>query len=212
MATQAERRKQTRRKLLDAATAVLIEQGATGFSTVAVAEAAGLSNGAVFNHFSTRLELLAATVEFALSELRGSFAAAFSDVGSDVTVTDLLDILWQCMTLPAQTAVTGVLVQARTDHDLQQLLTPIVQDHHRFINIMVSMIEVEGRRPGPALSRTFSYLFIYAMVGLTVNNVVGAGIGQHRDFIELGRLVFDAAMADETLDLDQGHEPAPVGA
>ena len=80
VATQAERRKQTRTRLLEAGTAVLLDQGAAGFSTVAVAETAELSNGAVFNHFDTRLDLLAATVEFALAELREGFARSFSVV------------------------------------------------------------------------------------------------------------------------------------
>lgn len=171
---------------------MLIEHGATGFSTVAVAEAADLSNGAVFNHFDTRLELLAATVEYALGELRESFARAFSAVGAEATVTELLEILWQCMTLPEQTAVTDVFAQARTDAELQALLTPIMAEHHRYINVLVSVIEVDGRRPDPRFARTFSFLFIYAMVGLTVNNVVGAGLGQEEDFIELGGRTFEA--------------------
>lgn len=204
MATQAERRKQTRRKLLEAGTAVLIEHGATGFSTVAVAEAADLSNGAVFNHFNTRLDLLAATVEHALGELRESFARAFSAVGPRATVTDLLEILWECMTLPEQTAVTDVFAQARTDTELQTLLTPIVAEHHRYINVMVSLIEVDGRRPDPRFARTFSFLFIYAMVGLTVNNVVGAGLGQHEDFIELGRRMFEVVADSSTNSTEKG--------
>lgn len=193
MATQAERKKQTRRRLLEAGTAVLVEHGATGFSTVAVAEAADLSNGAVFNHFNTRLQLLAATVEHALAELRESFGRAFSAVGPDATVADLLEILWQCMTLPEQLAVTDVFAQARTDAELQALLRPIMAEHHRYINVMVSLIEVDGRRPDPGFARTFSFLFIYAMVGLTVNNMVGAGLGQQDDFIALGVRMFDAA-------------------
>jgi AcrR family transcriptional regulator len=178
---------------------VLIEHGATGFSTVAVAEAADLSNGAVFNHFNTRLDLLAATVEHALAELRESFARAFSAVGPQATVTDLLQILWECMTLPEQTAVTDVFAQARTDGELQALLTPVMAEHHRYINVMVSLIEVDGRRPDPHVARTFSFLFIYAMVGLTVNNVVGAGVGQQEDFIELGRRMFEV-LADSPTD------------
>ncbi len=178
---------------------MLIEHGATGFSTVAVAEAADLSNGAVFNHFNTRLDLLAATVEYALAELRESFARAFSAVGPQATVTDLLQILWECMTLPEQTAVTDVFAQARTDAELQALLTPIMAEHHRYINVMVSLIEVDGGRPDPYAARTFSFLFIYAMVGLTVNNVVGAGLGQQEDFIELGRRMFEV-LADSPTD------------
>jgi len=209
VATQAERRKQTRRKLLEAGTAVLLEQGAAGFSTVAVAQTAELSNGAVFNHFNTRLDLLAATVEFALAELREGFGHAFSMVGADASPTELLTILWECMSRPEQVAVTEVFAQARTHPELQELLAPIVQEHHRHINTMVELLAaVQVEAAGTAVTsntspsgvtaafvETFSFLFIYAMVGLTINNVAGAGIGTQQQFIALGQGLFEAVSA-----------------
>ncbi len=217
MATQAERRKQTRTRLLEAGTAVLLEQGAAGFSTVAVADTAELSNGAVFNHFDTRLDLLAATVEYALAELREGFAQSFSVVGADATATDLLTILWECMSRPEQTAVVEVFAQARTNPELRALLTPIVEDHHRHIMTMVSFladVQVDGAnaRSGggdggdPSTSgdrgitadfvTRMSFLFIYAMVGLTINNEAGAGVGSHESFITLGQDLYDAVEAE----------------
>ncbi len=212
VATQAERRKQTRTRLLEAGTAVLLEQGAAGFSTVAVAETAELSNGAVFNHFDTRIDLLAATVEYALAELREGFAHSFSVVGADATATELLTILWECMSRPEQTAVVEVFAQARTNPELQAKLAPIVEDHHRHIINMVSFladVQVERARtrsgdeggdppiPGErGITADFvtqiSFLFIYAMVGLTINNEAGAAIGSHETFIRLGQNLFDA--------------------
>lgn len=203
MATQAERRKQTRTRLLDAGTAVLLEQGAAGFSTVAVAETAELSNGAVFNHFDTRLELLAATVEHALAELRESFAQSFSVVGADATATELLAILWECMSRPEQTAVVEVFAQARTNPELRALLTPIVENHHGHIKTLVAyladvQVESAGGRQGRGGGITadfvsrMSFLFIYAMVGLTINNETGAATGTHQTFIALGQELFDA--------------------
>jgi len=212
VATQAERRKQTRTRLLEAGTAVLLDQGAAGFSTVAVAETAELSNGAVFNHFDTRLDLLAATVEFALAELREGFARSFSVVGADATATELLTILWECMSRPEQTAVVEVFAQARTNPELRDLLTPIVEDHHRHIKTLVSFlaeVQVEGAQargggeggdPPVAAERgitpdfvsRMSFLFIYAMVGLTINNEAGAAIGTHETLIALGQDLFDA--------------------
>jgi AcrR family transcriptional regulator len=209
VATQAERRKQTRRKLLEAGTSVLLQQGAAGFSTVAVADAAELSNGAVFNHFSTRLDLLTATVEFALAELREGFAQEFSVVGADASATELLSILWQCMDRPEQVAVTEVFALARTNPELQEALTPIVQDHHRHIKNMLALLadaqvgaadnrstDSGGTRPAHGITAEFvesvSFLFIYAMVGLTINNAAGAGIGAEDDFLRLGQHIFNA--------------------
>ncbi len=190
---------------------MLLEQGAAGFSTVAVADTAELSNGAVFNHFDTRLDLLAATVDYALAELRESFAQSFSVVGADATATELLTILWECMSRPEQTAVVEVFAQARTNPELRNLLTPIVENHHRHIKTLVSYlaeVQVEsaltrGGESGDSpitnergitaefVSR-MSFLFIYAMVGLTINNEAGAATGTHETLITLGQDLFDA--------------------
>lgn len=212
MVTQAERRKQTRTRLLEAGTTVLLEQGAAGFSTVAVADTAELSNGAVFNHFDTRLDLLAATVDHALAELRESFAQSFSVVGADATASELLTILWECMSRPEQTAVVEVFAQARTNPELRALLTPIVENHHRHIKTLVSYlaeVQVESARTrgggesgdSPVTKERgitaefvsgMSFLFIYAMVGLTINNEAGAASGTHETLITLGQDLFDA--------------------
>ena len=189
---------------------------------MAVAETAELSNGAVFNHFDTRLDLLAATVEYALAELREGFAQSFSVAGADATATELLSILWECMSRPEQTAVVEVFAQARTNPELQSLLAPIVSEHHRHIQTLVSYlgdVQVDGAAtraqaraksgggsggdlpvPGePGITADFvarmSFLFIYAMVGLTINNEAGAGIGSHEAFIALGQDLFDAVEA-----------------
>ncbi len=170
---------------------VLVTQGATNFSTVAVASAAELSNGAVFNHFNTRLDLLAATVDFTLSELRESFGQAFLRLGSDPQPGELLAILWECMSMPEQVAVADVFVQARTDLELQVLLEPIVAEHHDFIRSVLSLIDGGTMGLKTEQVESISFLFIYAMVGLTINNVVGAGNGEEKSFIELGQRLVD---------------------
>ena len=60
--TQAQRTAQTRTRILDAAVQALVEDGVSGLSTVAVARRAGVSRGALTHHFSSRGELLRATV------------------------------------------------------------------------------------------------------------------------------------------------------
>lgn len=58
--TQEERRTTTIRKLLDAATEALIQDGYAAASVQNVCERAGLSQGALFRHFATREELMVA--------------------------------------------------------------------------------------------------------------------------------------------------------
>lgn len=61
--TQEERREGTIRKLLDAATEALIDDGYAAASVQKICERAGVSQGALFRHFATREELMVAVGE-----------------------------------------------------------------------------------------------------------------------------------------------------
>ena len=56
--TQAERRAETRRRVLDAATSLVAAHGSRAVSLAAVGEAAGYSRGIVNHHFGSRARLL----------------------------------------------------------------------------------------------------------------------------------------------------------
>lgn len=63
--TQRERREETERKVLTAATALIAERGSRALTLAAVGEAAGYSRGIVTHQFGSRLGLLAAFAEVA---------------------------------------------------------------------------------------------------------------------------------------------------
>ncbi|WP_322795324.1 helix-turn-helix domain-containing protein [Tepidiforma sp.] len=60
---QAERRARTRAALLEAASAYFASRGYENASVEAIAASAGLSKGAMYAHFATKLELFLAVVE-----------------------------------------------------------------------------------------------------------------------------------------------------
>ena len=63
LARQVERREATRQSLLVAARACFVDQGFDGTSTEAVLAKAGVSKGALYHHFASKAELLAAVFE-----------------------------------------------------------------------------------------------------------------------------------------------------
>lgn len=63
MATQAERREATRALLLDTSRKLFLERGSAGTTTRDILDAAGVSRGAMYHHFASRDELLAAVYE-----------------------------------------------------------------------------------------------------------------------------------------------------
>ncbi|MCL6643359.1 MAG: TetR/AcrR family transcriptional regulator [Dehalococcoidia bacterium] len=70
MMRQEERRARTRRQLVEAARQAVAARGYEGASLDAIAASAGLSKGAVYAHFPTKLDLYLAVVEDVLDEAR----------------------------------------------------------------------------------------------------------------------------------------------
>src|SRR4051812_39251191 len=78
--TQLERRTETTRKLLDAATDTLIETGYAGASIQAICERANVSQGGLFRHFATRETLMLAVGEDVADRILATYAKKFESL------------------------------------------------------------------------------------------------------------------------------------
>ena len=117
---QAERRRVTRGKLLDATIESLIDVGYPRTTTVEVGERAGLSRGAQLHHFPSRADLLVAAIEHLADERSKEFEAelrARLEKG-DEPVDAMVDMLWTMFSGPLYWAVVELMVAARTDPEL----------------------------------------------------------------------------------------------
>lgn len=170
MPTQAERRVATRSQLLDAAVDRLVDGGLRGFTTSEVGRRAGLSNGALFRHFPTKADLLAATVEQVFERLRADYEDTFEALSPEERTTrNLLELLWRQMSDPALAAVYEVYTAARTDTWMQAAIEPVTRDHMDRLQQLAR--ELLGRVPDvdPAFVDRAVMLSILAMQGLVVN-------------------------------------------
>ena len=97
MATQGERRAETRERLLAAAAELFAERGIEGSSVDAIAERAERTSGAVYDHFGGKPGLL-----FAL--LEGWTDAAAEVIGAEVaaatTLDERLEAIWRNVVTP----------------------------------------------------------------------------------------------------------------
>src|SRR5262249_3164006 len=75
--TQQERREGTIRKLLDAATNVLIEEGYANASVQRICARADISQGGLFRHFATREALMVAAAEDVGQKILDGFEQSF---------------------------------------------------------------------------------------------------------------------------------------
>lgn len=97
MATQGERRAQTRRALLDAAAALFAERGVDGASIDAIAEAADRTSGAVYDHFGGKDGILFALLEGWVDDVAAVIGA---ELVSATSLEQRMAALWRNISRP----------------------------------------------------------------------------------------------------------------
>jgi len=125
--TQAARREATVSKLIDASTDALIEVGYGKTSVQEICRRAGFTQGALFRHFGSRIELLITVAEHVgdgLLELyRQDFERLRGRRGDELALA--LELLRSNVQSRLHQAWFELLMAARTDPLLHQALVPI---------------------------------------------------------------------------------------
>jgi len=97
MATQGERRAETRRRLLVAAAELFAERGVDGTSIDAIAARADRTSGAVYDHFGGKDGVLLALLDTWVEELGAVIGAELSTA---TTLDERLAVLWRNVSKP----------------------------------------------------------------------------------------------------------------
>jgi AcrR family transcriptional regulator len=97
VATQGERRAQTRAALLDAAAGLFAARGVDGASVDAIAEAAGRTSGAVYDHFGSKEGLLVALLEGWVDDVAAVIGA---ELATARTLEERMAALWRNVSRP----------------------------------------------------------------------------------------------------------------
>jgi len=124
--------RRTRARILDEAVRVIAEQGYAATTNAAVAEAAGITRGAMLYHFPTRETLLEAAIE----HIQGQRAALFRDAadslppGGDVT-EHAIETYWDLLHRTPFVAFAELEAASRTDPLVRELLAPSLADFDR---------------------------------------------------------------------------------
>lgn len=120
----------TRRRILDAARDILATQGYARFSTLAVAERAGLTRPAMLYHFGSRLELVKATIHHLARHRIEMFESSMANLNIEpgfkgqAVRAALVNVLWDQTQGPEFAAFTELVAAARTDPDLKAIIDP----------------------------------------------------------------------------------------
>ena len=116
----------TRRRILDAAMRLFAERGYHASSNADVAEAAGLTRGAMLYHFPTREDLVEAAIDHIQRRRTEAFETAARDQGQgqgDAT-DQAVDAYWELLHQAPFKAFAELEAVARTDPDLARRIAP----------------------------------------------------------------------------------------
>lgn len=97
MATQGERRAETRQRLLDAAAELFAERGIEASSVDAIAERAERTSGAIYDHFDGKTGLLFALLEGWVDDVA---VAIIAELATATSLDERLATLWRNVSDP----------------------------------------------------------------------------------------------------------------
>ncbi|GGC62050.1 TetR/AcrR family transcriptional regulator [Hoyosella rhizosphaerae] len=124
--TQAERRHATISALLQATIDAIAEVGYSRTTVQEIVTRAGLSQGALFRHFPTRLDVIVGAAEEVGTRQVTTFLDALTKASSDgnIGVATILRIEREIARAPYSAVWDELLVSARTDAELRERITP----------------------------------------------------------------------------------------
>jgi len=125
--TQAERRAETRARLLDATIESLIEDGYAGTTIRHVTERAGVSQGAQSHHFPHRVDLVASAFEQLAEQRVSRYSERARTLSGDrkVRLRALLELLWEDFSSPLFIVAAKLWVASADDGELRERLIPV---------------------------------------------------------------------------------------
>jgi AcrR family transcriptional regulator len=118
----------TRQGILEAASQCLIEKGYSGLTTVEIIERAKVSRGAMHHHFTNRNELLSGLIDHVLhrrlERFLADYVAQIEGSHRSDAVAVATEVHWNSLKTPEFTAYLELMMAARTDQQLADLLIP----------------------------------------------------------------------------------------
>jgi AcrR family transcriptional regulator len=128
--TQQERRAATVAALLDASIATIAEIGYARASAKVIANRANVSDGALFRHFETMGDFMAATAQEVLRRQLERFGKQVAEIPAEVPALEAVLTVLRDLTANSTNAVVyELLIAARTDDKLRASLSDVLAEY-----------------------------------------------------------------------------------
>jgi len=172
--TQQQRREDTIARLLDASIDTIIDVGYAKASAAEITKRAQVSDGALFRHFATMGDFMAATAYEVMRRQLEVGAKLVADIPPDKPALEsVLTILRDITGNPTNTVMYELMVAARTDEKLRATLKDVLAVYSAKICDAVRAV------PSADELETFGEENFAAVVALLVNTFDGASIVRH---------------------------------
>lgn len=202
--TQAERSAATCDALLRATIDVLYTHGYGATSTSMVAEAAGISRGAMLHQFRTKADLMVFVVKQVYREELGVYSQRLTEKAeTPLRVMDYPELVWEVLSRPSGVAVLEILQGSRSDPDLAEKLAPLqARIEADALSHMGHMLGNSGQ--ALALMR----LIVWSARGLSVAKVLAPDGERVSDAMSLLGQLLRAGVEAGVLNIGAAGEPA----
>lgn len=172
--TQQQRREETIARLLDASIATIIDAGYARASAKVIAQRAQVSDGALFRHFPTMGDLMAATAHEAGRRQLEVAAQRVADIPSDKpAIEEILAIIRDLTGNPTNTVIYELMVAARTDEKLRDTLRTVMTKY------FAKIYEAARAVPSADELEAFGEENFAALVAVLINTFDGAAMFRH---------------------------------
>jgi AcrR family transcriptional regulator len=171
--TQQQRREDTIARLLDASIETIIEVGYARASAKLIAARAQVSDGAIFRHFPTMGDFMAATAYEAGSRQLEAAAKRIAGIRTEKpTLEDVLTIMRDLTVNDTNTVLYELAVAARTDEKLREALRGVME-------VYLMKIYEEARSALADDVEALGEDNFAAQLALVVNTFDGAAVFRH---------------------------------
>jgi AcrR family transcriptional regulator len=166
--TQQQRREETVARLLDASIDTIIEVGFARASAAVIAKRAQVSDGALFRHFPTMGDFMAATAHEVMRRQLSLFSKRVAEIPADAPALEAaVKIYWDVSASATNTVMFELLVAARTDEKLRATLHDVLDEYATNIHDTAKALPGADKVP----EDTFA-----ALVAILTNSFIGIAI------------------------------------
>lgn len=166
--TQQQRREETIARLLDASIDTIVEVGYARASAAVIARRAKVSDGALFRHFPTMSDFMAATAHEVMRRQLSLFSKRVAEIPPGQPALEAaLTILRDVTANTTNTVMYELLIAARTDEKLRATLQDVLREY------ATNIFETARSLPG---AEQFSEETVAALAAILTNTFDGAAI------------------------------------